>query len=288
MTGWPPLLAVAALALGPLLPACAPADDTVRRVPDGRDARIVSINPCVDALLRELGVDDRILAVSHLSHDPRASSVPLEWARRFPATAGTAEEVIALRPDLVIVGPHVAPATVAMLERLGIAVMLLPVPRTVEESLAQVQTLGARLGAEARAGALAERIEAAVTAAAPPGAGLTGALVWQAGGLVPGPGTLVSDLMRRAGLGNESAAHGLADWDVLGLERLIARPPELLLSPAAPGGSEDRLLAHPALARLQGLVAAADFPARLMHCAGPTIIEASAVLAEARAGVARP
>jgi iron complex transport system substrate-binding protein len=273
--------AALALAFAFWLSACSPGEPGVRKAVDGREATILSINPCVDALLRELAVDARIRAISHYSHDPRATSVPLDWARRFPATGGTAEEVIAHRPDLVIAGPHVAPATVAMLERLGIGVILLPVPRTIADSIAQVRQLGGRLGAEEQADALVDRIEAAVAAAAPPEGGRTTALVWQAGGLVPGAGTLVGDLMDAAGMENQSATHGLGDWDVLGLERLIAQPPRLLLSPAR-AGSEDRLLAHPALAGIGDALVTADFPARLMHCGGPTIIEASAVLADGR------
>jgi iron complex transport system substrate-binding protein len=273
---------LAALLMLPTLPACAPAGSAA--VPDrvGPAARILSLNPCVDALLHELSVDERILAISHYSHDPRATSVPLYWARRFPVTGGTAEEVIAVRPDLVIAGPHVAPATVAMLERLGIGVMLLPVPQTVQESVAQVRELGAALGAESAAEALARRIEAAIAASEPADDAQTTALIWQAGGMVPGRDTMVGDMMRLAGLSNLSAMHGLADWDVLGLERLIAQPPELLLGPTASRLADDRMLAHPAVARLGGTLVQADFPARLMHCGGPTIIEASMSLAAGR------
>ncbi|MFN7177014.1 MAG: ABC transporter substrate-binding protein [Thermaurantiacus sp.] len=282
------LAAIIALVLGPAIAGCAPTGGTALADPPGAHARIVSINPCVDALLRELAIDDRILAISHYSQDPRATSVPLEWAQHFPATGGTAEEVIAHRPDLVLAGPHVAPATLAALERLGIGIMLLPVPVTVAESVAQVRELGARLGAEEPAEALVRRIDAAVADAAATGSDSATALVWQAGGMVPGARTLVGDLMRQAGLRNLSAEHGLADWDVIGLERLIARPPDLLLSPAVAQASGDRLLAHPALGRLGDAFVGAEFPARLVHCGGPTIIDAAAVLAAGRERATRP
>jgi len=257
-------------------PAPAPLPDHPRR--------IVSMNPCADALLQPLADPARIAGISHYSQDPRASSVSLEWAQRFTATAGTAEEVIGLSPDLVIAGPHVALPTVEALARLGIPLLQLPVANSVEESLVQVTLVGAALGEQARAQALAAEIRAAVAAAAPADTARPSALVWQGGGLVPGEGTLVDDLMTRAGLSNLSRRHGLAIWGVLGLERLIASPPELLLAGEG-GDSPDRMLQHPATARLADAVTTGSYPGQLLHCAGPTIIAASARLAEARASL---
>src|SRR3546814_5557596 len=63
---------------------------------------IVSTNPCADQILVSLVQPERIAAISHYSQDPAATSLPPEVARRYRVTAGTAEEVIALRPDLVV------------------------------------------------------------------------------------------------------------------------------------------------------------------------------------------
>ncbi|MFN3371129.1 MAG: ABC transporter substrate-binding protein [Sphingomonadaceae bacterium] len=275
--------AVLALLLPLLLAACDRAPPAAPPPMPSAPApqRIVSTNPCADALLWQLAEPSRILSISHWSHDPRSASVPLAWARHFPANGGTAEEILRLKPDLVLAGPHVAPATLEALRRLGIPHVSLPVPATVADSLAQVERLGAALGEPARAAALAREIEAALAAAAPPpGAPPIPALVWQGGGLVPGPGTLLDELMTRAGLANQAAAHGLAAWDVLDLERLVARPPALLLSGAP--DANDRRLTHPAVATLRQRIATAPFPDRLMHCAGPTIPEAAAAFAAVR------
>ena len=65
------------------------------RASGGAPLRIVSTNPCADAMLVELVSPDRIAAISHYSQDPAATSMPIEVANRFATTAGTAEEVIA-------------------------------------------------------------------------------------------------------------------------------------------------------------------------------------------------
>lgn len=242
------------------------------------------MNPCADALLQPLADPSRIAGISHYSQDPRATSVSLEWARRFKAGGGTVEEVIGLSPDLVIAGPHVALSAVETLGRLGIPLLQLPVASSVEESLQQIALVGEALGEQARARALAREIRAAVAAAAPADAARPTALIWQGGGLVPGAGTLADDLLSRAGLANLSRRHGLAAWDVLGLERLIAQPPNLLLA-GERGDSPDRMLGHPATARLAEVVHIDSYPGQLLHCGGPTIIAASARIASARAGL---
>jgi iron complex transport system substrate-binding protein len=247
--------------------------------------RVVSINPCVDAVLLEVADPSQIVAVSHYSHDPRAASVPVEWARRFPATSGTAEEVVALSPDVVIAGGHVAPSTAHALRRLGIKLVQIGVPASIEESAAQVRTIAAVAGQQARGERLAARIEAA-------GALRSGndepipALIWQGGGLVPGTRTLAGDMLARAGFRNMSADYGLDDWDILPLERLVAAPPRVLLTVGGEDARGDRRLAHPVLAPLAKHMMRADYPVRLMHCGGPTIIEAMARLRAVRARAA--
>ena len=46
--------------------------------------------------------------------DPAATSIPIDLARRFRATTGTAEEVVAMRPELVIASSFTSPATPAI------------------------------------------------------------------------------------------------------------------------------------------------------------------------------
>jgi iron complex transport system substrate-binding protein len=260
------------LLAAPLLVSAAP------RLP-----RIVSINPCVDAVLARVADPAQIVGISHYSQDVRATSVPLGWANRFKATSGTAEEVVALRPDVVLAGAHVEPATIAALKRLKIRLVQYPVPASVAESVAQVGEIATATGHADRGEVLAARIAAA---AAPSTARPVGALVWQGNGLVPGSGTLTDDLLKRAGFRNMSAAYGLKQWDVLPLEYLVADPPRVLLSTAPEGVQDDRMTGHPAVRRLAQHITVAAYPTRLMNCGGPTIIAAMARLRQVRAQVA--
>lgn len=242
--------------------------------------RIVSINPCVDAVLMQVADPAQIAGISHYSQDPRATSIPIAEAMRFKATSGTAEEVVALAPDMVIAGAHVAPSTIAALKRMGIHLVQLPVPESIAESNAQIVTIAAFAGHHDRGVALVARIEAAVRNARSTGPAIP-ALIWQGGGLVPGSGTLADELLRVSGFHNLSADYGLKKWDVLPLEYLVARPPRVLFSVGSEDHS-DRMLGHPVMQPLARQIAVRAYPERLLHCGGPTVIDAVARLSAVR------
>lgn len=259
-----------------LLTGCA-----VRSAPAvGEHPTIVSLNPCTDAILAEVANPGQILAISHYSHDPRGTSMDLAAARRFRATGGTVEEVLALGPDVVVASSFMDPATRSALDSLGIRVEALGIATTVAESEAQVRRLAAVAGHPGRGEALVARIEAALNQARGAGPRLP-AVLWQPDGIVPGQGALISQLMRRAGFSNQSAARGMGQADYLSLERLLADPPSVLLVAGAERGQS-----HPALARVTRMHRAAFDPA-LLYCGGPTIIRAAARLKAIRAHLAR-
>ncbi len=268
-----------------LLAACSAGSTTPRQQPASPPRRIVSMNPCVDAVLMEVAEPGQIAAISQYSHDPRATSVPLGWAHRFPAISGSAEDIIAARPDLVIAGPHVAVQTIAALQRLGIPLMQVTVPETVAENKAQIAAIAARIGRNPQGAALNRRIDAALSASRWAGTPVT-ALIWQGSGLVPGKGTLADALMTHAGFRNASADIGLRQWDILPLEALLAHPPAVLLAGQANMGAgnadANRMLSHPALRKAARHIHIADYPSSLLHCGGPVIIRSVERLAEVR------
>lgn len=277
MTGVPTRRAAAAGLAAVALGAAAPA----------RPRRVVSLNPCLDVILVEVADRQQVAALSHYARDAYGSTIAAV-ARTLPRTFGSAEEVIALRPDVVLGGRHSSLATRQALGRLGIRTELFGVPDTVAESLEQVRTVARVVGWPERGEALVRRVEAALIAAAPAaGQRPVSALVFMPGGFASAPGTLMDEMMRRAGLENAAARYGLKRSMNVPLERLIADPPELLLAgepyPGAPSWAE-RVMEHPALASVAGRMHRAVFPERLLFCGGPVLIHSAAALARARHG----
>ncbi|WP_300575065.1 ABC transporter substrate-binding protein [Phenylobacterium sp.] len=271
--------AVGGLALG--LAGAAPAP---------RPQRVVSLNPCLDVILFHVAERGQIAALTHYARDAQASTLA-KAARAIPITYETAEEVVALRPDLVLMSEHSAPATRQALARLRIPTAMFDVPQTVAASLAQIRQVARLLGQPVRGEAVVARVEAALIAAAPPpGAPRLTAIVYQPNGFAAGAGTLTDEMLRRTGFENVAARYGLGRWGNIGLEQIIADPPQVLLAgqpaPGAPTWA-DRVLSHPALERIADRMQREAFPQRLLYCGGPVLIETAAALATARRNVLR-
>ncbi|HSF12639.1 MAG TPA: ABC transporter substrate-binding protein [Erythrobacter sp.] len=266
------LLAALSLAAG-----CAPAGPAET---GGDDApTIVSLNPCLDAILVEMVEPDQVLALSHYSRDPASSSTPVEVAARYGVTGGTAEEVIALQPDLVLASTFLPQPTRSALERAGLRVETFGSPTTIADSVAQVRNLAALAGAEARGEALVRQI--ATPANRPEGATIS-ALLWQEGEIVAGEQTLIAELLREEGFASHAAARGLQQADRVSLESLLADPPALVLVAGDAPGQR-----HPVLAGALKTTTIAPLDPALLYCGGPTIPKVRARLRAIRAELER-
>lgn len=247
--------------------------------------RIVSLNPCIDAILVRLVDRERIAALSHYARE-RESSTIADIAETLPMTYETAEEVAMLAPDLVLTTRHNAIATRQALDALGIRSILFGVPETIADSLDQVSEIAAAVGENERGAALIAEIEAALAAAAPPpGSAPIDAVIFQARGFSPGAGTLADEMLSRTGFNNVAARYGLTKWGYIPLELLVAQPPQLLLaaqaSPGAPTWAE-RVLSHPALDAVKDRMKRSGFGEALIYCGGPVLMKTAATLAAAR------
>jgi iron complex transport system substrate-binding protein len=270
--------AVLLAGLVPGLSACAPAAST----PSNATAQptIISLNPCLDAILVEIAPPAQVLALSHYSRDPGSSSVHPAIAARYGVTGGTAEEVIAARPDLVLASIYLPAPTRSTLERAGLRVATFGSPTSIAESIAQVREVARLAGRTGEGEALAARIAAPAAPAAPP----IGALLWQPGEIVAGETTLIAELLRAEGFASHAAARGLRQADRVSLESVLADPPRVLLVAGDAAGQRHPLLQGP----LKKTYIAAFDPS-LIYCGGPTIPKARARLRAIRAEVeARP
>ena len=261
----------AMLLLALLLAGCT-ADQPVRR------GGIVSLNPCADQLLLALVPPDRIAAISHYSQDSRATSIPLDVARRFRTTAGTAEEVIALSPDLVVATSFTPPATRAAFARAGLNTLYLGSPTTVATSKEQIAEVADALKERRRGQVLNARIDAALAETKSVDAPVS-ALLFIGGDLANGGGTLLDEMMTHTGLRDAAADYGVAMTGRLPVETIVGHPPALILSPDQ-GGRTAAIRRRLLGAETRDVPFARD----LINCGGPTIPAALRRLAEIRRG----
>ncbi|MDI4656435.1 ABC transporter substrate-binding protein [Xanthobacter autotrophicus] len=248
-----------------------------------KPARVASLNLCADELVLRLADPGQVASVTFLARDPRSSNVAA-LAQEVPVNRGLAEEIVPLAPDLVIVGAFTTRTTTALLRRLGLDVLELGVPQTLDEAYAQIRLVAARLGTKARGEALVGQMEAAFARLPPPVARPPSAIVLRPNGFTAGRGSLPGEVMARAGLDNLAARLSTDRLGQLSLEEVVWAQPDVLVvnaAPDAPPSLADDLLTHPALASFRSTGRSVALPIRLWACAGPELAQAAERLAEA-------
>lgn len=263
----------AALALAACTPAPAPAPS--------RPMRIVSLDYCADQYLLELVDRGRIAALS-----PDATA-PFSYhrgrARGLRQVRPRVEDVLALRPDLVIRSYGGGPAAAAFLARAHVPVLQIGYAEDLTGVRDNLVTLSKGLGEPERGRAGAAAFDRQLTALAERKDAGPATLYITPGGATSGPGTLVHEMLRAAGLANFEQATG---WRTVPLETLAYRQPAHIAAaffadkPVDPASwSAAR---HPVARAMLATRPRTDLEGAWTACGGWFIIDAIEKLAAAR------
>lgn len=255
----------------------------------GPAKRIVSLNLCTDQLLADLVPRENLAAVSFLATD-RTLSAAASRLRGIPQVRGSAEEVMALAPDLVVAGEYTTGPTVDLLKRLGVNVLVVPLAADFDGMKETLRTLGAATGTAARAEQLISEFDERLRGARSLVNARPTALAYQVNSLASGAGTLLDAALEAAGYHNMARDIKLGPAGRLPLEELVTAPPDLIVLANAAGDFRTVLadnLRHPAFAQLLQTRPHVHLPMPLWMCATPRIAEAVEILASMkRTGVA--
>ena len=251
--------------------------------------RIVSLNLCTDQLLVDLVPRERIAAVSFLATD-RTLSAYASRLQGLKQLRGTAEEVLALAPDLVIAGEYTTGPTVDLLRRLGVKLLVVPLASDFDGLRASLRLIADAVGEKERGEAVISEFDERVRGARSTVPGRPTAIAYQVNSLTSGPGSLLDAALEAAGYRNIARDRQLGPAGRLPLEALVASPPDLIVLANAPGDFKTVLgdnLRHPAFADLLRRRPNVHLPMPLWMCATPKIAEAVEILASMkRTGVA--
>ena len=246
--------------------------------------RVVSLNLCSDELLLMLADPRQIQSLTWLARDSSLSWLS-EQASAFPANYGQAEEIVALKPDLVLAGVFTAPATLAMLERFQVPVVKLKMPTTLLQVMQQIEDVAELLGQERRGADLVADMRQRLHSLPelPAGVRPTVAL-YQPNGLTAGAGTLVDDAFQYAGLDNLAVIRALPRYTQLSLELLLVDKPSVLVmnqyDPDAPSLAQE-LQHHPSLKKSFTASQTVIVPSQAWTCGTPHIVQAVEILRSA-------
>lgn len=273
-----PLLAVAlALTTSATPPPLAPALPL-------RPHRIVSLNLCADQLLLDLADRDQIAALNSNARDPFMSAVAAR-ANGYRLTRGGAEDVLALDPDLIVGAPAFRTATLRSLSGKAYPALELPPANSYAEITAQIARVAQATGHPERGARLVRAMEVALAGLPRTGKGRIAAY-YQRRGYLTGTGTLVDELMARAGLVNLATKLGQGPLARLSLEQMVAAQPDILIVEADSPTVTDQgaeMLQHPALRHIPRVT----LPQAWTVCGGPAYVQAAHSLTAQLAAIPR-
>ena len=128
-------------------------------------SRIVSLDYCADQYVLRLVDRARILALS--PDAGKTFSYMRDQAAGVPTVRPLAENVLILKPDLVVRAYGGGPNAARLFERANVNVLQVGYANSIEETLTVLQDMGDGLGASAEAEALAHRTRTRLAAIKP-------------------------------------------------------------------------------------------------------------------------
>lgn len=259
-----------------LLAGCAPQAPPPAR--GARATRIVSLDYCADQYVLKLVPRARILA---LSPDARADfSYMRARAAGVRQIRPTAEDVLLLKPDLVVRSYGGGPQLANLMARAGVPVLQLGYADDLPGVRRVLTDAATRLGETARGEAVAREMDRRV-AALQVGSRDRSALYVTPGGVTSGPGSLVDAMLSAGGLRNLQTTPG---WGPLPLERLAYERPDVVAAAffdtrwnrPDPWSAS----AHPVVGQALAARPTADLPGAWTACGGWFLLDAVERLAK--------
>lgn len=192
-----------------------------------RPMRIVSLDFCADQYVLKLADEDQILAVSPDAVED--FSYMREAAIGVPTVRPVAEDVLILKPDLIVRSYGGGPNATSFFKRAGVPVLQVGWASNVDsEDLGSIpsliQDMADGLGQSARGQALVDEFRTGLAAIGAEHQGST-ALYMTPAGVTTGPGSLVHEMLKSAGLKNFQQSPG---WRSLPLERMAYEQPDMV------------------------------------------------------------
>jgi iron complex transport system substrate-binding protein len=199
----------------------------------GPPRRIASTYLGADELLAALVARDRVVGVSDYVDEPGSSNCRNVFPPSLPRLRADPEPIIALAPDLVCVAGYNTSDTLRLLIGAGLPILRWSRFDSFDDVLASIRLMGAAVGAEARAEELAGGIAALLAdlerrlARVRP----VRVLYYDPPTFTMGRGTVVGEILVRAGGANVVDQVGIVGPGQIGIETVLALEPEAIIMP---------------------------------------------------------
>jgi iron complex transport system substrate-binding protein len=206
-------------------------DDLGRKIYLAKPARrIISLAPSVTEILFAVGLDAEIVGVTTFcDYPPQAKSKP-----KIGSSIPNLEAVLGLKPDLVIGNQDfIRPDVLAKLDQLGVPVFLLA-PKTIEDILGHIHTVGRLVGHEKDARFVVDGMRERLIEIRHRTSTVRRVRVFYVINTDPlisvGPASFIHHMLQAAG-GDNMAGRAPSAYPKVSLEEVIRNDPEVILFP---------------------------------------------------------
>jgi iron complex transport system substrate-binding protein len=216
--------------------------------------RVASINLSADEVLVDILPPGRLVSVTQWADAPDTSNI----VGRVPPSVyrfvkADLEQLVALRPDLVVVSEYTDADFMKLLERSGLRAHRMRDLSSIAGVRAAILELGRAVGEEGAAQHLVARYDATLDDV---NHRLRGAkrprLLYWSSGMTAGTDTAIGGLIEAAGAVNVGRELGVSGIAPPGAERAFVADPDVILVGTWPK-AEESLLEHPLLSQLRAV-----------------------------------
>jgi iron complex transport system substrate-binding protein len=254
---------------------------------NGPAQHVVSLAPSNTEILFAIGAGSQVVGRDQLSDFPDAAKNVTDVGSTFDAL--NTEQIVSLKPDLVLAAEINTPEQVKQLEGLGLTVYYLKNPLTLEEMYGNLETVAQLTGHEQEAATLIESLKKRVAAVDEKIAPISSRpnVFYELDATDPakpytaGKGTFITQLIDRAG--GHNIASDLEGYPQMSLEQVVAADPAfIILGDARYGVTSESIAQRPGWADLSAVKNGQVVPFNddLVSRPGPRLVDALEELAK--------
>jgi iron complex transport system substrate-binding protein len=254
---------------------------------NGPAQHVVSLAPSNTEILFAIGAGDQVVGRDALSDFPEAAKKLTDIGSTFDAL--NTEQIVSLKPDLVLAAEINTPEQVKQLEDLGLTVYYLKNPLTLEEMYRNLDIVAQLTGHKEETATLIESLKARVAAVDEKIAPISSRpnVFYELDATDPakpytaGKGTFITQLIDRAG--GHNIAADIDGYPQLSLEQVVAADPSfIILGDSAYGITPESIASRPGWENLSAVKNNQVFPFddNLVSRPGPRLVDALEELAK--------
>ena len=253
----------------------------------GPAQHVVSLAPSNTEILFAIGAGSQVIGRDQLSDFPEAAKTVTDIGSTFDAL--NTEQIVSLKPDLVLAAEINTPEQVKQLTDLGLTVYYLKNPLTLEEMYGNLEVVAQLTGHEEETATLIESLKKRVAAVDEKIATISSRpnVFYELDATDPakpytaGKGTFIDQLIDRAG--GHNIASTLEGYPQMSLEQVVAADPSfIILGDSAYGITPESIAQRPGWENLSAVKNNQVFPFddNLVSRPGPRLVDALEELAK--------